>query len=160
MKKRAWGLWYSGLGLHQLVSRPTFFILRWTTHLCILYQMCDAHGVGRSRCPRLGQCFHVTVMPPCPMAVVSLCQVWLICVANGHADYGSSGHLQIGTWRPIGPLTVAQSRHFWNWETAVLNPHITTAFSMTIKRWPGVFLKKCIFLFRDCKTFRFMQVNW
>ncbi len=25
LKKGAWGLWYSGLGLHQLGSRPTFF---------------------------------------------------------------------------------------------------------------------------------------
>ncbi len=37
-----WRLWYSGLGIHQLGSRPTFFIPRWTKHRCILYQVCDA----------------------------------------------------------------------------------------------------------------------
>ncbi len=41
----AWGLWYSGLGLHQLGSRPTVFIPRWTTHPCILYQVCVTRGV-------------------------------------------------------------------------------------------------------------------
>ncbi len=33
------GLWYSGLGLHQLSSRPTFCILLWIAHRCILYQV-------------------------------------------------------------------------------------------------------------------------
>ncbi len=37
IKKGARGLWCSGLGLHKLDSRPTFFILRWTTRHCILY---------------------------------------------------------------------------------------------------------------------------
>ncbi len=44
IKKGSWGLWYSGLGLHQLSSQPTFFAPRWTTHFCSLYKVCDAHG--------------------------------------------------------------------------------------------------------------------
>ncbi len=36
LKQGARGLWYSGLGLHQLGSRPTFYIPRWTAHLYIL----------------------------------------------------------------------------------------------------------------------------
>ncbi len=39
-----WGLRHPGSSLHYLGSRPTFFIPRWTTHSCILYQVCDAHG--------------------------------------------------------------------------------------------------------------------
>ncbi len=40
INKGAWGQWYSRLGLHQRVSRPIFFIQRWTTHSCNLYQVC------------------------------------------------------------------------------------------------------------------------
>ncbi len=48
-KKEAWGLLYSGLGIHQLGSRTTIFIPRWKTHLCILYQVRDARGAHGSR---------------------------------------------------------------------------------------------------------------
>ncbi len=34
-----------GLGLHQLGSRPTFFIPRWITHLDILHQVCDEEDI-------------------------------------------------------------------------------------------------------------------
>ncbi len=37
-------LWYSEVDLHQLGSRPTVFIPRWTTHPCILYQVCATRG--------------------------------------------------------------------------------------------------------------------
>ncbi len=39
MKNGAWGLWYSRLGLHQLGSQPSFFMLRWANHFGILYQV-------------------------------------------------------------------------------------------------------------------------
>ncbi len=39
IKKGAGTLCYSDLSLHQLSSRPTVFIPRWTTHPCILYQV-------------------------------------------------------------------------------------------------------------------------
>ncbi len=38
-----------GLGVHQLGSRPTFFIPCWTTHLCILYQVCATRGATVSQ---------------------------------------------------------------------------------------------------------------
>ncbi len=37
-------LCYSELSLHQLSSRPTIVIPRWTTHPCILYQVCTTCG--------------------------------------------------------------------------------------------------------------------
>ncbi len=37
-------LWHSELSLHQLGSCPTVFIPRWTTHPCILYQVCATRG--------------------------------------------------------------------------------------------------------------------
>ncbi len=37
-------LWHSELSLRQLGSRPTVFIPRWATHLCILYQACGIGG--------------------------------------------------------------------------------------------------------------------
>ncbi len=46
IKKGASALWYSELGLHQLGSRPTAFIPRWTTHPCILYQVCATRGAA------------------------------------------------------------------------------------------------------------------
>ncbi len=45
-KKGASALWYSELSLHQLGSRPTVFIPRWTTHHCILYQVCATRGAA------------------------------------------------------------------------------------------------------------------
>ncbi len=42
MKKRAWSLWYSELGLHQLVSPQTCFLPRWLTQL---YQACGVRGL-------------------------------------------------------------------------------------------------------------------
>ncbi len=30
--------------LHQLGPQPTFFMPRWTTHFCILYQVCATRG--------------------------------------------------------------------------------------------------------------------
>ncbi len=44
IKKGARALWYSELSLHQLGSRPTVFIPRWTTHPRILYQVCATRG--------------------------------------------------------------------------------------------------------------------
>ncbi len=44
IKKRAMGLWYIGLGQRHLGPRLTFFIPRWTTNPCILYQGCDNRG--------------------------------------------------------------------------------------------------------------------
>ncbi len=46
IKKGAMAFWYSELSLHQLGFRPTVFIPRWTTHPCILYQMCATRGAG------------------------------------------------------------------------------------------------------------------
>ncbi len=46
IKKGARALWYSKLSLHQLGSRSTVFIHRWTTHPCILYQGCAARGTN------------------------------------------------------------------------------------------------------------------
>ncbi len=46
IKKGARALWYSYLCLRQLGSRPTAFILRWTTHPCILYQVCATRAVN------------------------------------------------------------------------------------------------------------------
>ncbi len=43
-KEGSKGFWYSELSLHQLGSRPTVFIPRWTTHPCILYQVCATRG--------------------------------------------------------------------------------------------------------------------
>ncbi len=40
IKKGASALWYSELSLHQLGSRATVFMPRWTTHWWILYQVC------------------------------------------------------------------------------------------------------------------------
>ncbi len=45
-KKGARALWYSALSLHQLCSRPTVFIPRWTAQPCILYQVCATRGYG------------------------------------------------------------------------------------------------------------------
>ncbi len=44
IKKGARALWNSEGGLHQLSSRPTIFILRWTTRPYILYQVCATRG--------------------------------------------------------------------------------------------------------------------
>ncbi len=44
IKKGASALWYSELSLHQLGSRPTVFIPRWTTHPCIVYEVCATRG--------------------------------------------------------------------------------------------------------------------
>ncbi len=33
-----------GLMVLQVKPAPTFFILQWTTHPCIPYQVCDARG--------------------------------------------------------------------------------------------------------------------
>ncbi len=46
MKKGASALWYSELSLRQLGSRPTVFMPRWTTHPCILYQVCATRGAN------------------------------------------------------------------------------------------------------------------
>ncbi len=45
VKKGAWSLRYSGLGLHQLGSWPTCFMPTWTIRNFILYQVCDARAV-------------------------------------------------------------------------------------------------------------------
>ncbi len=45
IKKGASAFWYSELSLHQLGSRWTVFIPRWTTHPCILYQVCATRVV-------------------------------------------------------------------------------------------------------------------
>ncbi len=52
IKKGASALWHSELSLHQLGSRPTVFMPRWTTHPCILYQVCATRGAN-SGCPLL-----------------------------------------------------------------------------------------------------------
>ncbi len=44
MKKGARALWCSKLSLHQLGTRSTVVMLQWTTHLCILYQVCATRG--------------------------------------------------------------------------------------------------------------------
>ncbi len=41
-KEGAWSSWYSGLGLHQIGSQPTFFTLLWVARPCIPYPVCDA----------------------------------------------------------------------------------------------------------------------
>ncbi len=46
IKKGAIALWYSELSLHQLGSRPTVFIPQWTTHPCIIYQVCATRGAA------------------------------------------------------------------------------------------------------------------
>ncbi len=50
IKKGAWGLQYFESSLHQLGSRPIVFIPRWTTHPCILYQVCVTPGAGCGCC--------------------------------------------------------------------------------------------------------------
>ncbi len=45
IKKGASAYWYDELSIHQLGSRPTVFIPRWTAHPCILYQVCATRGV-------------------------------------------------------------------------------------------------------------------
>ncbi len=71
----AWGLWYSGLGLHQLASRLTLLIPRWATHLCILFQVCDARGAslqvktGRSH----ARCSIFIVAQPVEFPLAVLC---------------------------------------------------------------------------------------
>ncbi len=54
IKKGASALWYSQLSIHQLGSRPTVFIPRWTTRPRILYQVCVTRGATRSVGPALG----------------------------------------------------------------------------------------------------------
>ncbi len=44
IKKGASAYWYNELSIHQLGSRPTVFIPRWTTHSRILYQVCATRG--------------------------------------------------------------------------------------------------------------------
>ncbi len=50
IKKGASALWYSELNLHQLGSRPTVFVPRWTAHPCILNQVCPTRGAGCCCC--------------------------------------------------------------------------------------------------------------
>ncbi len=50
IKMGARALWYHELSLHQLGSRPTVFIPRWTTHPCILYQVCATRGAKDCCC--------------------------------------------------------------------------------------------------------------
>ncbi len=46
IKKGASAYWYNALSIHQLGSRPTVFIPRWTAHPCILYQVCATRGAA------------------------------------------------------------------------------------------------------------------
>ncbi len=44
IKKGVIALWHLELRLHQPGSRSTVFIPRWTTHPCILHQVCATRG--------------------------------------------------------------------------------------------------------------------
>ncbi len=53
IKKGASALWYSELGLHQLGSRPTVFIPRWTnTPLHSISSVCQPWGSRRRQTSR------------------------------------------------------------------------------------------------------------
>ncbi len=54
IKEGASALWYSELSQHQLGSLPTVFIPRWTTHLCILYQVWATRGAADAGTGDLG----------------------------------------------------------------------------------------------------------
>ncbi len=96
MKKGASALWYSELSLHQLGSRPTVLIPRWTTHPCILYRVCATRGAAvgvRARNDQWQECEEIGSLN----SVVTEAIVLIIYLVSGFVRTFLSGREHLGS---------------------------------------------------------------